>query len=52
MRRGTTDAGRQAASQVFHEVYTKDGQFLRRFTSIISAERYARTVGGSVKKGT
>lgn len=43
------DVAAQAGSQKYHEVYLGDRFSGRRFTSLVSAQRYAKTVGGSVR---
>lgn len=45
----TIDLARQAGAQVFHEVFKDDMATGRRFSSLISAQRYADAIGGRVK---
>ena len=41
---------RQAASQIYHEVW-KDGIATgRKFTSLASAQRYSSAIGGEIRK--
>lgn len=43
-------AGVQAGSQVYHEVFREDGTSTgRRFDSLISAQRYANSIGGTIR---
>lgn len=39
----------QAGSQKFHEVWKDDMFTGRRFTSLVSADRYAKAIGGKVR---
>lgn len=42
----------QAGSQIYYEVTNPANQTMRRFTSLMSAQRYADSCGGKVHTST
>lgn len=46
----TASAGVVAGSQTWHEVFRDDGTATgRRFDSLVSAQRYADSIGGTIR---
>lgn len=43
----SAESGLAAAQQVFHYVYLNEVYTGRRFSSILAADEYARSIGGS-----